>query len=287
MIQIRSFVCIAILLILLQAVASNAQTLAERFHIGLYGGINSSLILPLERNSVLLENSENTDKEYAPLTENLGMQFGFMARFDILPNLCISLEPGYTTYTYGYSNRYMWQGLESITYDIEYRHRLRFIDVPLFAEFKRAGKFQPYAKAGGYMGFMLGAGSQITMQQTNEQLGQLNTTTEDGDVSSANAFIPFQYGLAAGAGIRYPIGSTFIGLDFTYKFPLSKMNNTNTRFANKQLAGGFYDISDNVMLHNFAINLQIIVPFFKKGGGSGGGRGAGRRKGTIPCPSDL
>ena len=281
----KLYTLIIISFFLLNVCTIRAQSFAERFFVGLYGGVNSSLVSPTTNYSIVSGNAEVSDKTYAPFYENLGMQVGFLARFDILPELTVSLEPGYTTYSFGYGNRYQWQGVETIRYELDYRHRTQFVDIPLFLEYKKyVGNLQPYVKGGGYMGTMLGASSEVVTNLSSQELGEPQSTSENGDISSANAFVPFQYGLAAGAGIRYLIGSTLIGLDFTYKFPMSELSNTRTRFANSQLSGGFYDVADDIMMHNFAINLQIIVPFFKKGGSTGGG-GRGRSSGVVPCPA--
>lgn len=248
----------------------SAQNFTERIHLGVYGGANFTWAIPLERKAIVNNNIQSADKTYALPFANVGMQIGILGRVDILPNLVLSVEPEYISYVHKYSNLYSWEGAETVDYELEYRHKRSFVDVPVFIEFRRPARLQPYAKVGAYTGFLLGAETELNTRLANSQLGADVTTVAE--VSSSSAFVQLQYGLAAGVGLRYAFGRTYVGVDFTYKFPLSKVSNTATEYANRELSSGFYDVADAMLVQNFAFSIQLIAPFYRDNCGADSGK---------------
>jgi hypothetical protein len=81
----------------------------DNFSVGIKGGINFSLAIPLSRSSVFSGQSpEDYEKDYNFFLQNMGMQMGFILMYDINRMIKVSVQPSSNDYTYKYSNTYTW-----------------------------------------------------------------------------------------------------------------------------------------------------------------------------------
>ena len=246
----------------------------DKFSIGIKGGINFSLAIPLGRSSIFSGQApEDYEKEYDLFFKNIGMQMGFIIMYDINRLIKISLQPSSNDYTYKYNNTYIWTGNTNLQYEAEYAQKLRFFEVPLIVGFYMTYQtWQPYFQGGIYYGRVLGANTKISVVETSTNLvgsnQSLNYSTE---ASTVGLYGKNHFGVMAGAGIAYLAGNTRIGLEANYRLLLTNLNTTESQYSNNQVVSGGYDVPDNFKFSNLAITLNVIVPLVCKNSSSRGG----------------
>ncbi|OQX98153.1 MAG: hypothetical protein B6I20_11405 [Bacteroidetes bacterium 4572_117] len=228
----------------------------EKFTMGIKGGVNFSLIIPLEGNSIFSSTNGNPDKDYSPFYKNFGYQMGFIIRYNITRDIKISIQPSMNDYSFKYSNEYSWQGVTNLNYLAEHHQNLRFFELPLILGFYyKAQKWQPYLQAGAYYARLMNSNSHTSITETSDTQSLNYTTT----VNSNNIYNKNQYGVIGGGGLRYAAGRTLIGIEANYRVLLSEFSSTASRYGNNQVTGN-YDITDKLLLNNIAITLNITVP---------------------------
>jgi len=246
----------------------------DNFSIGIKGGTNFSLAIPLNRSSVFSGQSpENYEKEYNFFIQNIGMQMGFIIMYDINRMIKISLQPSTNDYTYKYSNSYTWTGNTNLLYESEYAQKLRFFEIPLIVGFYMSYQtWQPYFQGGIYYGRVLDATTKISVVETSPNLVGSNQSLNYSTLTnSTSLYGKNQFGVLAGAGIAYLIGNTRIGLEANYRFLITNLNTTETQFSNNQVVSGGYDVPDKFKFSNLAITLNVIVPLVCKNSSTRGG----------------
>ena len=246
----------------------------DKFSLGVYGGVNFSLIIPYQRNSIFSgQVTTDFDKKYNFFIENFGSQMGFIFMYNISKLMKISIQPSSNNYTYKYKNSYQWTGNTILQYQTQYAHHLRIFEVPLIAGFYMSYKtWQPYFQGGIFYGRLLNATADISLVETSSNLAgssqSLNYSTSS---SSTDLYKKNQYGISGGAGLDYLIGKTRIGIDANYKLLLSNLNTTETQYVNNQVVSGTYDVPDKFKFSNLSINIHIIVPIKCDSSGGRGG----------------
>ncbi|NJO88279.1 MAG: PorT family protein [Chloroflexia bacterium] len=247
----------------------------DNFSVGIKGGINFSLAIPLSRSSVFSGQSpEDYEKDYNFFLQNRGMQMGFILMYDVNRLIKVSLQPSSNDYTYKYSNTYAWTGTTVLQYEAEYAQKLRFFEVPLIVGFYMANfqTWQPYFQGGIYYGRVLDATTSISIVETSTNLvGQNQSLSYTTLANSKDLYGKNHFGVLAGAGISYLAGSTRIGLEANYRLLLTNLNTTETQFSNNQVVSGGYDVPDKFKFSNLAITLNVIVPLVCKNSSSRGG----------------
>ncbi len=226
----------------------------ENFTMGIKGGVNFSLVIPTAGNSIF--SGSNSAKNYNPFYQNLGYQMGFILRYSISRDIKISIQPSINEYSYRYSTEYSWTGSTNLSYLLEYKQNMRFFEIPLIVGYYfKAQKWQPYVQGGGYYAMLMNSNSYTDVTETldNQVLNSSST------VNSNGIYKKNQYGLLAGAGIRYAAGRTMIGFEANYRFLLSPLSSTASRYGNNQVIGN-YDIPDEVLFNNIALTINITVP---------------------------
>ena len=233
---------------------------AENISMGIFGGVNFSLVIPTFGNSVFSSNGGNYSKEYDAFYKNIGYQMGFLVRYNLSREIKISIQPATIEYSFGYQNQYSWQGTTNLSYLVEHNQNMRFFEIPLMiGYFFRAEEWQPYIQAGGYYARLMSSNSYADVTETTDfQTLQYSTTVNSNGIYKKN-----QYGVLVGGGLRYAAGKTMIGVEANYRFLLSKLSSTATRFDNNQTIGN-YDISDELLLNNLAISIIVTVPLVCK-----------------------
>ncbi len=226
----------------------------ENFTMGIKGGINFSLVIPTTGNSIF--SGSNSAKNYNPFYQNIGYQMGFILRYSISRDIKISIQPSINEYSYRYSTEYSWTGSTNLNYLLEYKQNMRFFEIPLIVGYYfKAQKWQPYVQGGGYYAMLMNSNSYTDITETldNQVLNSSST------VNSNGIYKKNQFGILAGAGIRYAAGRTMIGFEANYRFLLTPLSSTASRYGNNQVIGN-YDIPDDVLFNNIALTINITVP---------------------------
>ncbi|GEM_PF-2969909 len=253
----------------------------DNFSIGISGGVNFSIILPLERKTIFSgATTEEFEKDYNPLYQNFGYQLGFILMYDISRFIKLSLQPTSIDYSYKYQTNYTWTGNTNLQYQTDYIHRMRFFEVPLIAGlYLDYGRFQPYFQGGAYYGRLLNGTSDISTVETSTNLAgtsqSLNYSTSN---YSGNIYQKNQYGILAGAGLSWMLQRARLGIEANYRLLLSNLSTDETTYTNNQVVSGSYDVPDKFKFSNIAININLIIPL--KSGSSGSGKGG---KGGVFC----
>lgn len=249
----------------------------DKFRVGIKGGINFSLIIPLSRSSIFSGQDPATyRKDYNFFLQNRGMQMGFIVMYDITRFMKISLQPSSNDYAYKYITTYQWQGNTNLEHETEYTQKLRFFEVPIILGFYMSGfdKWQPYFQGGIYYGKVLDATTKMSVTETSTNLqGSNQSLNHLSSANSADLYNKNQYGILGGAGISYLAGNTRIGLEANYRLLLSNLNTTETQYMNNQVVSGNYDVPDKFKFSNLAITLNVIVPLVCKNSSSRGNGG--------------
>jgi hypothetical protein len=226
----------------------------ENFTMGIKGGVNFSLVIPTSGNSIF--SGSNSEKDYNPFYQNIAYQMGFILRYSITRAIKLSVQPSINEYSYRYSTEYSWTGSTNLSYLLEYKQSMRFFEIPLIAGYYfKAQKWQPYVQGGGYYAMLMNSDSYTDITETldNQVLNSSST------VNSNGIYKKNQFGILAGAGIRYAAGRTLIGFEANYRFLLTPLSSTASRYGNNQIIGN-YDISDDVLFNNIAFTINITVP---------------------------
>jgi len=228
----------------------------ENLAIGIKGGVNFSLIIPLSENSIFSSTGGDYSKEYNPFYQNIGYQMGFVIRYSLSREIKIKLQPSMNDYSFKYSNEYSWQGSTNLSYLTEYHQNMRFLEIPvLLGYYFKAEQWQPYVQAGLYYARLMNSNSYADITETTDnQVLTYSTTTNSNGIYQEN-----QFGVIGGGGIRYAAGKAMIGIEANYRFLLSKLSSTTSRYGNNQVTGN-YDITDDLLFNNIAISIHITVP---------------------------
>lgn len=228
----------------------------DNFTMGIKGGVNFSLIIPVSGNSVFSGSGSNYEKSYNPFYQNIGYQLGFIVRYNISPDIKISIQPSMNDYAFRYRNEYGWQGTTNLTYLVEHHQNMRFFEIPLLVGYYfKAQKWQPYIQGGGYYARLMNSNSYADVTETTDT----QTLTYSTTVNSNGIYKVNQFGVLAGGGIRYAAGRTMIGFEANYRFLLSKLSSTSSLYGNNQVTGN-YDITDDILFNNIALSINITVP---------------------------
>ena len=181
----------------------------ENLAMGIKGGVNFSLIIPVSGNSVFSESGNDFSKQYKPFYQNLGYQVGFVLRYSITREIKINLQPSMIDYSFKYSNEYSWQGTTNLSYLVEHHQNMRFFEIPLLVGYYfKAQQWQPYVQAGAYYAKLMNSNSYADVTETLDNQ-TLNYSTM---VNSNGIYKENQYGLIGGGGIRYAAGKAMIGI---------------------------------------------------------------------------
>ena len=226
----------------------------ENFTMGIKGGINFSIVIPITNNSIF--SGTDSEKDYSPFYQNLGYQTGFIMRYSLSRDIKISIQPSINDYAYRYSTEYSWTGSTNLTYLLEYEQSMRFFEIPFIVGYYfRAKNWQPYIQGGGYYAMLMNSNSYTDITETTDNQILTSTSTINAD----GIYNKNQFGILAGAGIRYAAGRTLIGFEANYRFMLSPLSSTKSRYGNNQVIGN-YDVSDEILFNNIAFTINITVP---------------------------
>ncbi len=235
----------------------------DKLSLGIMGGANFSMVIPLSRSSIFSgQTPDDFKKDYNFFIENLGMQMGFIMMYDINKIIKLSIQPSSNDYSYKYSNAYQWTGNTNLLYETQNTQKLRFFEVPIIVGFYMSYKtWQPYFQGGIYYGRLINGVTDISVVETSSNLaGSSQSLSYSTSANSTDLYQKNHYGILAGAGISYLFGRSKIGIEANYRLLLTNLNTIETQYMNNQVVSGNYDVPDKFKFSNLAFSINILVP---------------------------
>lgn len=141
-------------------------------------------------------------------------------------------------------------------WDIKLEEQLTYMTVPLVARFMTKEEIKSirfFADAGGFIGFLTSASTDITRKNKVDQV-------EVSEIN-LNAFErrkALDYGVLYGVGATKKVSQFNIALEVRYYLSYANITNVENRYKNSKLFYGFYFIDDDVRLDNLSISFSAI-----------------------------
>lgn len=241
-------------------------------YIGLFGG--AGLSRPFIRASFSdfsLIDAENTalvsdQKVYGSMLNNRGAQFGISGVFAF--NFCLSvvLSPAYQVNQYIYESQFVWEDVENpanyLEFTFTHQQQLHYLSLPLLIRYTPLkGKLRPYVQLGAHYDRLLNARKNVSTQGLDRASGSdvdFQFSTQSSDISAL--YIHSQFGLLAGAGITYNLGTLTFCLDGQYRYGLHNITNARNRFSGSRDIAGFGNVLDDVSLRHLQLTLGCYFP---------------------------
>ena len=240
--------------------------------IGLFGGANFSS--PFLVNSFSdfssIDDQEtgmiDDEKIYGDLLKNPGMNFGISGVFAFNRFFSIAISPAYQGVQYRYESRFIWEEVESpdnyLEYTFGHQQQLHYLSLPLIFRYSPIGKkFRPYLEAGIHYDRLLNAQKVVTTQGLDRASGGevlFENSPQSTDISGL--YIKSHFGLLAGAGFTYNMGTLLLFMDGQYLYGMHTVTNAKTRYSGSRDIPGFGNVLDDVSLRNLQISIGCYFP---------------------------
>ncbi len=258
--KLLRYITFIFLLTTIISLTGNAQYM-RNLTVGIKSGANFTIVNPTLRYSVF-ENSESAnsdifEKEYELFYENFAMNYAFILDYSISDNLELTFHPGFFNYNYKYNNEYDWTGSQEYSVIYDFKHSIRYVDLPLGLKYNLKGdKFKPFIHAGIYYGLRENSTKYITRTE-NSSLGEFEFEKETFGADSS--IIMSNVGVFAGLGIAYSFKHSKIGIEANFRHGLNTITRKDYRYNNNTLTGKYYDIPDDMKLVNISIGIFYSV----------------------------
>lgn len=275
--QILLFQWMAVFII---TTAVDIQGQSIKPYIGIHGGINFTQPQILENYNIitLLNGEASQGSQYNSIFRNFGNQLGFSFILEFNDHLSIGLMPQIARYSYGYSSSldfFSNDGTLASTTENVSKQRLNYLNFPIFVQYTiRKADFSPYLIAGFSYGYLRNAQHDVVTNTT------IYTDTEDLAFSQptsnnySSEFIHSKLSLLGGIGAYYDLTQFRIAADITYWYGLNKISHETNRFQDQTISGSTYDVSDDIKLHHFILNISLLFPINKQS-----------NRGSLDCPT--
>jgi outer membrane protein W len=241
------------------------QFLEKQWWLGFKAGANLSSVAVGKKYTVYssLDGNPNvTDKKYQNL-KKLGTQIGLELTFTF-QRLSLGIQPTYRHAIFSYTNDYAWIGAganDNLTSHYKQEQKVDHIELPVVAKYEFGrGKLRPYLQLGGYAAFLVNATKSVTVTDVDNASGRPNEIERAPIIVGAkDLFAKNHWGMIAGAGVNYHVGNVRFNLDVMYKYCMSNVTATKSRYSNNQVSGAG-DAMDNLKLNNLAFSLGCLFP---------------------------
>jgi hypothetical protein len=239
-------------------------------YIGIHGGINFTQpqILGSYDIITLLDGEALQGRQYNSLFRNFGNQIGFSFLLEFNGHITIGLMPQMARYSYGYSSSmdfYSNNGTLASTTENKSKQRLNYLNFPLFIQYTiRTADFSPYLIAGFSYGYLRNAQHDVVTNTTIYTDGEELVFSQPTSDNYSSEFIHSKLSLFGGVGAFYDLTLFRIAADITYWYGLNNISHETNRFQNQIISGSTYDISDDIKLHHFVLNISILFPVNKQ-----------------------
>ncbi|MFC1725478.1 porin family protein [candidate division KSB1 bacterium] len=182
----RSKLILGIVIILMLSQLVNGQN-----RVGIIGGLNSASM-------ELKINAETPD-----ISKKSLIGIGGIVDFKLSEGLYLSLEP-----------MYLKKGADAVSVDqpgVTFILKLSYLEIPVLLKKEFGNKLKPYIAVGPVLGYNLNADVEV----------ELSGIVLKGDMK--NIIKPFDFGLAFGGGLSYPVGKSSIFIECKYTIGLSNI----------------------------------------------------------------
>lgn len=237
--------------------------------VGFYGGINFTSPSVKESYYTVhsLDNVSTSEKNYAPMFQNMGHQFGFVMFYPVAGNLHVGLLPSYASYKYQYDVASTWTNStgSTLTGNFDHLQRLRYFELPATVRYYvGTARFKPFVEGLFSFGLLHIADKQATIDYS-ASTGGTSSTVQHNQVNGdfKEAYLTSKWDVGAGAGISYDFDQLILTLGASYMYQLNTISNDKNRYNNGLFANNTYSVEDRLSLNNLKINLSIIFPISK------------------------
>ena len=240
--------------------------------IGLFGGTNFSqpIIASSYSDFSSIEGQANSlindEKTYEGLTQNRGSHFGLSGVFSFNRFFSASLSPTYYSISYSYQSQYIWEEVENpqnyVFYDFKHQQQFRYLSLPFSIRYSPVGKrVRPYLQVGVHYDRLLDAQKSVTTTGLDRASGgEVNFSRSPQTTDTDHLYIKSHFGLMAGAGITYNLGTIAFFLDGQYRYGMHTITNAQTRYSGARDIPGFGNVMDDVSIRNLQVNLGCYFP---------------------------
>lgn len=236
--------------------------LDKQVWLGFRAGVNLTKA-DVQKSYSILQSSLPSEKQYNDFS-NPGT-FVTLEATVYLNGLSISLQPTYYHTAFEYSNDFEWSGTSNpnnrLVLNYKQVQKLDHAELPLIFKYDILGnKLRPYVQAGVYYAMLINANKEVNVSGTDYASGGVNIfTNEPVLVGAEDLFAKNYWGLLAGVGLNYNIGSVRLILDANYRMGMSLANSTQGRFSNDRL-NGIGDTIDDLKLRNMSFSFGVLFP---------------------------
>jgi len=228
------------------------------YSFGISGGINFTNISLREQYGTY--NYNQSRQEYNP--SGSGFQVGININRYIADNLEFVFEL-----------KYKQNKFESLKYipdldDIEF-NKITFsetqtrIEMPLSVTYDfEYGKWKPFLRVGGSVGYLTNVYSQITREYIDGNTG--NTDVKSPDIKILDYRNQLNFWGIVGGGIKYRIPRGYIILDVRYNIGLQNQANIDNRIIkDSEQIWKYHYIDDNFILNNGSVSFGYVYLLYK------------------------
>ena len=251
----------------------NKYIVLPRLLLGFNGGANMTIPHPYKSYSILGPaassgwNSYSKDYSYN-LAHLWGAHLAGVIEYTLTKNFSINMQISAVSLTFRYENDLKWEsGGGRISQNFIHRHRLYYIEMPLFLKYRFVefggikAKLKPYLQIGGFLRILEFAHKSI---DSSLETGS-GPPDEDTKVFYLKDLISrINSGFCMGAGISYDtkfMGFPFrLEFGFNYKHGLNNIVDKDQRYKPENLVFGYYDVFDDIKLRNWDLSFKILVP---------------------------
>lgn len=225
------------------------------FSVGLQMGVNTTFIKRIGNPISMISAFDNPNLGDEKYNFGTGFYLGFYLKYRVLKNVSITVAPSLANYTYGYREDYNLQRTSksdaiNTKFYYAYKQTIRYLEVPVSINYSltTAYKFSPFISAGWFNGFLIDA--------TKESNASFITAAQS--FQNKENFVNANSGYMLGFGFTYRLNKLVLNLDTRYKHGLVNLTNSANRFANSEIALGFYDIPNDIRINNFELGFSLL-----------------------------
>jgi hypothetical protein len=207
-------------------------------------------------------------RDYDPLIWNSGNQIGFSFILEINDHISVGLMPQMARYSYAYSSSmdfYTNDGTIASNTKNNSKRNFNYVNFPLFLQYTiRQADFSPYLIAGFSYGYLRNAQHDVETVTTIYTDGEDLVFSQSTSDNYTTSFIHSKLNVFGGIGAFYDLTLLRVAADITYWYGLHNVTHETNRYQNQTISGSTYDISDDIKLHHFILNISLLFPINKQ-----------------------
>lgn len=233
--------------------------------VGLRVGANLSFVQPFKSYSI---SNMLPDSKLGSYNAKTNIQFGVVGYLPITKKLDFSAEFTYRTSAYEFQNVYL-------SYvNLTFTETQKYLEVPLMLKYNFRNKFDftrdrrsfknklfPYISFGGTLSRLNSSKGVAVRLDSGAETTPLSLESEPQDMITARNTNKI---FATGAvGLEYKSGRSILALEIRYNRMFGKQVKPEHRYDNQNLLLKYAYIDNDFNVHNTAITLSFMYPFYK------------------------